>query len=95
MDFLEFIFTEFIHTFTTMVGTGNLAGTAAEHIAKLDARFHAMLTALGCHQNTLARMGELSITTVGALETLVDDRAGLRDFLKDGFGLDPTQPPRS
>ena len=84
----------FVDNFFTMVGLGAQSGTNAEHIAKLDARFHAMLQALGCHENSMARLGELSITTVQALETLADDRKDLREFLKDGLGLDPQAAPK-
>ena len=77
-----------------MVGMGAQVGTPAENIAKLDTRFHAMLQALGCHENTMARLGELGVDTVQALETLVDDRKGLREFLKDGLGLDPQKEPK-
>jgi hypothetical protein len=38
-----------------IVGTGCTSGLAADHIAKLDARFMAMLSSLGCHENTMAR----------------------------------------
>ena len=73
-----------------MVGMSVQDGQApAVHIAKLDARFHSMLSNLDCHENTLARLGELRITNISALTTLVDDRAELRVFLKDALGLDP------
>ena len=75
-----------------MVGMGVQDGQApAVHIAQLDARFHSMLSNLDCHENTLARLGELRITNISALTTLVDDRAELRVFLKDALGLDPVK----
>ena len=77
-----------------MVGTGCTSGVAEDHIAKLDARFLAMLTSVGCHKNTMARFGEMQITSVAALTTLVDTRAELREFLATGLGLDPKVDPK-
>ena len=75
-----------------MVGMGVQDGQApAVHIAQLDARFHSMLSNLECHENTLARLGELRISNISALTTLVDDRTELRAFLKDALGLDPAK----
>ena len=74
---------------TCDIGT---AGTIAEaediNIAKIDTRLHSMFQALGVHRRTMARMGQLDVTTVMALHTLVDDRKGLRKFLKTGFDMD-------
>ena len=64
-----------------MVGKGSSTETPEIHIAKLDACFHTMLTSLDCHKNTLARLGELGVTTASSLTTLVDGRAELRVFL--------------
>ena len=83
---IDFTFDNSLHT---MVGKGSTTLTPEEHIAKLDARFHTMLTSLDCHKNTVARLGELGVTTASSLTTLVDDRAELRVFLKDALGLDP------
>ena len=70
-----------------MVGKGSTTETPEIHIAKHDARFMSMLTMLNCHKNTLSRLGELGVTTAGALTTLVDDRKGLRAFLADALEL--------
>lgn len=64
-------------------------GTEAENIAKIDARLHAMMQTLNFHQRTMARLGELGVTTVQALNTLCDDRAGVRKFLHSACGIDP------
>ena len=48
------------------------------HIAKIDARFMAMLTLRNAHQNTLARLGELKVHTISSLTTLADTRTALR-----------------
>ena len=37
---------------------------------------------------SMARLGELNVTSVSAITTLVDDRKELREFLKDALGLD-------
>ena len=66
-------------------------GTVAENIAKLDARLHSMMQGLGFHERTMARMGELGITTVQTLQTLVDDRPGLREFAKSALGIDSSK----
>ena len=71
-----------------MAGCGSTSNTPAEHIAKLDARLHAMLTATKCNDKTLARFGEMGVHTVRDLTTLVDDRKDLRLFLKDALKLD-------
>ena len=73
-----------------MVGCGAQTGTNDEHIAKLDVRLHALLSAQECHANTMARLGELGVRSIQASETLVDDRKAMRDFLRDGLALDPT-----
>ena len=91
---MAFLVFDFFDPNFDMVGTGCLAGTATEHIAKLDARLMAMLSGVNCHQNTMARLGELGVTTVAALTTLVDTRAELRVFLADGLGLDPKKEPK-
>ena len=69
------------------VGLGHTTGTAAEHTAKHDSRFLALLSMLNCNDKTIARLGELHVTSVSALTTLVDDRKGLRAFLASGLGL--------
>ena len=63
-------------------------GTVAENISKIDARLHAMMQGLNYHERAMARMGEMGITTVQCLQTLVDDRAGLRVFIKSALGID-------
>ena len=65
------------------------AGTVGENITKIDARLHAMMQSLNFHERTMARMGEIGITTVQSLHTLVDDRASLRGFIKSALGIDP------
>ena len=81
------IYFTFVLVFYVMVGCGALAGTPAEHIAKLDARFHSMLTMLNVHENSLARLGELGVVSSGNLTTLADDRKDLRDFLAEALNL--------
>ena len=73
-----------------MVGTGNTSTTESNEIqiAKLDSRFHAMLTTLGCHTDTLARLGELGVHSFRALHTIGDDRKDVREFCKNDLGLD-------
>ena len=71
-----------------MVGMGSQTKTPAEHMAKHDPRFHALLSSLECHENTISRLGELNITSTSALTTLVDTRVALRKFLKVALGLD-------
>ena len=63
-------------------------GTVGDNIAKIDARLHAMMQSLNFHERTMARMGEIGITTVQGLHTLVDDRASLRVFIKSALGID-------
>ena len=76
-----------------MVGFGNTeAGvTNEQQIAKLEARFLALLVSLEFHIDTLARFGELGIRTFNALHTIADDRKDLRTFCKDDLGLDKAQ----
>ena len=93
-DFDDYFDEDFHDDNDIMVGMGPQSGTVAEHTAKLDSRFHAMLQSLGCHENTMARLAELTVTSVQALETLVDDRKDLRTFLKDALGLDPAVDPK-
>ena len=73
-----------------MVGFGNTeAGvTNEQQIAKLEARFLALLVSLEFHIDTLARFGELGIRTFNALHAITDDRKDLRTFCKDDLGLD-------
>ena len=73
-----------------MVGKGpQNGGLHEENIARLEARFHAMLSMRECHKNTMARLGELKVISASSLTSLVDDKVGLRKFLKDALGLDP------
>ena len=79
--------------FNDMVGTGNTDQNVSNdaQIAKLDSRFHALLVSLGCHENTLARLGELGIHTIPAFQTIADDRKEVREFCKNDLGLDRAQ----
>ena len=77
-----------------MVGLGAQTQTNAFHIAKLEPRFHSLMSALHCHENSMARFAELGVVSIQGLETLADDRAALRTFLKTALGLDPAQDPQ-
>lgn len=92
--YLIYWFYSFLDWVFDMVGSGVQSMTLAEGIAKLDARFHTMLASLGCHENTMGRLGELGVISVPAITTLVDNREGLRKFLKEALGLDPEVEPK-
>ena len=64
-------------------------GSLTENIAKIDARFLAMLQGLNVEETVMARMAELGVINTTTLHTLVDDRKGLRAFLLDACGIDP------
>ena len=64
-------------------------GTVEENLAKLDARFLAMLQGLHVDETVMARLGGLGVINVTTLHTLVDDRKALRIFLTDACGIDP------
>ena len=66
-------------------------GTEEETINKIDARHHALYQSLNFHKRTMARLGELGITSVQALNTIVDDREQMRSFLLDAVGIDKKQ----
>ena len=79
----------FFDTLFIMVGMGAQTESNAFHIAKMEARFQAMLTTAQVHVNSMGRLAELGVHSIQGLETLVDDRKTLRAFLIDALGLDP------
>ena len=49
-------------------------GSEDDNISKIDARLHSIFQGLNVHKRTMARFGEMGVTTVQALNTIVDNR---------------------
>ena len=81
-------FQVFLDTFIMASFKAPDVGTIDENIAKIDSRLLAMFQSLGVDPTVMARLGELGVTNITALHTLVDDRKAMREFVKDGCGID-------
>ena len=66
-------------------------GSEDDNICKIDARLHSIFQGLNLHKRTMARFGEMGVTSVQALNTIVDNREQMREFLLDAVGIDKTK----
>ena len=64
-----------------------------DFIKKLEAPFHAKLSAVDVSETTMAALGKAGVRSIPMLTAVADDRKDLRQFLKDCCGMDPAANP--
>ena len=71
------------------MSSSTLTQEQMDDIQKLEAPFHAKLSAVDVSETTMAALGKAGVRSIPILTAVADDRKDLRRFLKDCCDMDP------